>query len=103
MIARLEMEVNGFRVAGQLDGPFWMPVESRRTNGRAKTAPQLVLHLFQHMLGRDDQRSFRPAPADQLRQDHIPISRGLAQPDRIGDQDSGSNMLRIKSLATAAC
>ncbi len=86
------------RVAGSFCRTRWMPAESSRTNGSANRRPHLVLHLLQHVPGGDDEDPLAAAAADQLGEDHADLE-GLAEPDGVGQQDPGPQVVRVERLA----
>jgi hypothetical protein len=49
---------------------------------QSEAAPHFVLHLSQHVLGRDDQNPLSTTATDQLGQDHADLD-GLAEADRV--------------------
>ena len=71
-------------------------VEANERQGEA--GPELELHLLQDVPRGDDQDPLAPAAAYELGQDH-PDLDGLAEADRVGEQDPRAEVLRIERLA----
>ena len=57
-----------------------------------------MLHLLEHVAGRDDEDPLAPAAAHELGQDHADL-QGLAQTDGVRQQDARAQVLRVQRLA----
>ncbi|MPM63295.1 hypothetical protein SDC9_110175 [bioreactor metagenome] len=92
--------VEGERVAGRRQ-LLLHPLHAHRveTYERQREArPHLVLHLLQDMARADDEDPVAAAAADQLGEDHADLE-SLAQTDRVGEQDAGSEVVWAECLA----
>jgi hypothetical protein len=64
---------------------------------QGKPAPELMLHLFQHVARGNDEDAFAAAAFDQLAEDHADLE-GLAEAHRVRDQDARPDVLGVQGL-----
>ena len=57
-----------------------------------------MLHLLEHVLGRDDEDAITAPALDELGEDEADFDR-FAEPDRVGKEDARPQVLRIEDLA----
>ena len=78
-------------LAGMRSRSLAMPSESSRTKRNAEAVPQLGLELGEHRLAGQHQDAVGATAAEQFDQDHAHLD-GLAQADRIGQQQPGAEL-----------
>ena len=96
-IARLK-KANGLRLAGSFWRIRWMPTRVEAHERQREPGPQLELHLLEDVTRGDHEDPLAAAAADELGEDHPDLER-LAEPDGVGEQDAGAEVLGVEGLA----
>ena len=77
------------------------PLDAHRVQaheGQGEARPHLVLHLLEHVTGRDDENAVAPAAAHELGQNHADL-QGLAQAHGVSQEDTRAQVRRVQGLA----